>query len=265
VRHTFVFTAGLPQLDVHTLSEDWALAASLEAHWTFLAQSMGLVPSRWIDSAGERMYGAVIRLATSFDLAEPVREDDRVEATCEIVSVRKPHALSRTSFTVDGREKAAVELLTSFIVRKVRGSNKKFSKTRDIWTADDVDGERIDDLLDAHHRMKSAPEVGADGAASVMRTEINRIRDFNTADFMYFKNFVVMAKAAEWAHGRGGPTRLNATRECWYYGNVEDGDVVETRTQEAEPGTLVSAHHAPDGRRIFLTRARMEEVAIAVR
>ena len=254
----------MPQLDVYSLSEDWALAAAMEAHWCLLAESMGLKPSAWIDSQGDRMYGALMRLATGFDLADPIAEDDAVAATCEMISVRKPHALSLTTFAVDGKVKARVELLTSFIKRTVKGSNKKFAKTRELWNAPDFEGERIDDLLDAHHSMKSAPDVGGAGV-SIHHSEVNRIRDFNAADLMYFKNFVQFAKAAEWAHGRGGPTRLNAERECWYYGNVEDGDVIETRVVEREPGLLATAHHAPDGRRIFYSEARMSPVTIAAR
>ena len=264
MNHSWTFTPGLPQLDVHTLSEDWALAASLEAHWILMADSLGRRPSEWIDSQGDRMYGAVMRLATGFDLEDTIHEDDTVTATCEIVAVRKPHALSLTTFAVDGKVKARIELLTSFIKRKVKGSNKKFAKTRELWEAPDFEGDRIDDMLDSHHAMKSAPEVEGAGS-SAHRIEVNRIRDFNTADFLYFKNFVQFAKAAEWAHGRGGPVRLNAERECWYYGNVEDGDVVETRVAEAEAGLLVAAHHAPDGRRIFLSRAHVAPVTIAAR
>lgn len=261
---SWMFVAGLPHLDIHTLSEDWALADALRGHWVLVSKSLNLSPSNWLDTNGERMYCAVIYLATAFALDDPIREDDHVEAICEIASVRKPHTLSRTIFAVDGKEKASVDLLTSFIVRRVRGSNKKFAKTRDIWTGQDVAGDRIDDLLDAHHTMKNQHVINSVGAG-VFHTEINRIRDFNTADFMYFKNFVVIAKASEWAHGRGRPTRLNAARQCWYYGNVDDGDVIETRVAEVEPGVLMSAHHAPDGRRIFFSRSRMEPVRIAVR
>lgn len=259
--HEWTFVPALPQLDIHTLSEDWALAASLEAHWIILARSMGKKPSEWIDSQGDRMYGAVIWLATKFDLADTIREDDLVTARCDIQSVRKPHALSVTRYSVDGKVKAEVSLLTSFIKRTERGSNKKFAKTRELWTEDDFADALVDDLLERHHQMKDEPEC----EQVALRTEVNRIRDFNTADFLYFKNFVRFAKAAEWAYGRSKPTRLNAERECFFYGNVSDGDVVETRVREDEPGHLIGAHHAPDGRRIFLSRARMQGVDIAVR
>lgn len=264
--HDFTFTAGLPHLDVHTLSEDFALASALESHWKLLADALGLKPSAWIDARGDRMYNAVISLRTAFDLADPIAEDDAVRSACEIVAVRKPHALSNTAFGVAGKEKARVDLLTSFIKRASRGSNKKFSRTGELWTAPDLEGDTVDDLLDRHHEMKRVPDLDpADPGTFVMRTEINRIRDFNTADFLYFKNFVGIAKAAEWARGRGGPARLNARREAFFYGNVDDGEVVETRVAEPEPGVLLTAHHAPDGRRIFLSRAEMAPVTIAAR
>lgn len=266
LRCDFGFTAGLPQLDVYTLSEDWALASALQMHWQLLAESLGLKPSAWIDAQGDRMYNAVISLETSFDLADPIAEDDEVLSSCVITAVRKPHAHSVTSFSVNGKVKAEVKLLTSFIKRVSRGSNKKFSRTSELWTAPDLDGAVVDDLLDRHHQMKSTPVIeAADPDTCVVRTEINRVRDFNTADFLYFKNFVALAKAAEWVRGRGSPTRLNARRQSWYYGNVDDGDVVETRVHETAAGVLMTAHYAPDGKRIFLSRAEMAPVTIASR
>ncbi|MGB0410084.1 MAG: LnmK family bifunctional acyltransferase/decarboxylase, partial [Pikeienuella sp.] len=259
------FVAGLPQLDVVTLSEDWALATALENHWRLLADSMGLRPSEWLDRQGDRMYGAVIQLSTSFDLTNVMREDDAFDAETTFLSIRKPHALSSTKFVVDGVAKAEVRLLTSFIKRQVAGSNKKFSKVRDIWTADDFAGELVDDLLDQHHAMKSEPDRGEDA----MVYEANRIQDFNTADFMYFKNYVRIAKAAEWRAARaavaaGEPTHLNETRDCFFYGNVDDGQNVTSKVF-TDGETYQTSHHSDDGRRIFLTRGVRKPVEIAVR
>lgn len=254
------FVAGLPQLDIYTLSEDWALATALENHWRILAESMGLSPSNWLDSQGDRMYGAVIWLSTSFDLKNVLREDDAFAAETEIFSIRKPHALSRTCYTVDGQTRAEVTILTSFIKRVVKGSNKKFSKVRDIWTAEDFNNQAIDDILDRHHEVKQIEDKGE----FAMTYEVNRIQDFNTADFLYFKNFVRIAKAAEWRHFRGGQTRLNSEREVFYYGNVEDGQSVNTRVA-LEGTAMQTTHHSDDGRRIFLSLAKSEPITVAER
>ncbi|MGB1215464.1 MAG: LnmK family bifunctional acyltransferase/decarboxylase, partial [Pikeienuella sp.] len=205
------------------------------------------------------------QLSTSFDLTNVMREDDAFDAETTFLSIRKPHALSSTKFVVDGVAKAEVRLLTSFIKRQVAGSNKKFSKVRDIWTADDFAGELVDDLLDQHHAMKSEPDRGEDA----MVYEANRIQDFNTADFMYFKNYVRIAKAAEWRAARaavaaGEPTHLNETRDCFFYGNVDDGQNVTSKVF-TDGETYQTSHHSDDGRRIFLTRGVRKPVEIAVR
>lgn len=160
MQYTSHFTAGLPQLDVHTLSEDWALATALENHWIILAELLGLKPSEWLDARGERMYGAVIALTTEFDLENTIREDDRFEARTTIHSIRKPHALSRTEYVVDGQVRASVQLFTSFIKRTERGSNKRFSRVRDVWKGEDHDPELVDAQLDLHHAMKTEPVEG---------------------------------------------------------------------------------------------------------
>jgi len=260
MKTTAAFVAGLPQLDIHTLSEDWALATSLENHWNLLARSMGLKPSDWIDSQGDRMYGAVIHLTTQFDLDSPMKEDDAFAAQTEFLAIRKPHALSSTQFIVDGGIKAEVKILSSFIKRKVKGSNKKFAKVRDIWAAEDVNSELIEEALDRHHAMKTHDVSGV----LAMEYEVNRIQDFNTADFLYFKNFVRIAKAAEWRENRGKATRLNATRGVWYFGNVEDGDIVRAYVgREGDACTTVLS--GTGDRRLFLSLATAPLVTIAER
>jgi probable biosynthetic protein (TIGR04098 family) len=260
MHYTSHFTAGLPQLDIHTLSEDWALATALENHWIVLARSMGLKPSDWLDSQGDRMYGAVIHLTTAFDLDNPLREDDAFAAETAFLAIRKPHALSATRYTVDGQVKAEVRILSSFIKRKVRGSNKKFAKVRDIWTVGDFEGEMIDAALDRHHAMKTQ----AADLALAMEYEVNRIQDFNTADFLYFKNFIRISKAAEWRQNRGNPTRLNSTREVWYFGNVEDGETVQAHVGRAGDACTTELTDT-EGRRLFLSLAQAPLVTIAQR
>jgi len=254
------FTAGLPQLDIYTLSEDWALATALESHWRILADCLGLPPSKWLDRSGARMYGAVIYLATQFDLDDPLKEDDAFTAETRFRAIRKPHALSTTRFMVNGKAIASVDMLTCFIKRQQSGSNKKFSKTRDIWTSDEFNDQAIEELLDQHHGLKDHCDKGE----VTMTYEVNRIQDFNTADFLYFKNFVGIAKAAEWRHRRGGPVHLNATREAFFYGNVEDGQIISTKVSTDE-GVTQTSHHSDDGRRIFLSLANCLPVQVAER
>jgi probable biosynthetic protein (TIGR04098 family) len=260
VKHQVTVTAGLQQLDIHTLSEDWALATGIDGVWAILSRSLGMPPSRWRDSQGERMYGAVMALRTRFDLVDVIREDDVIEVETELLAIRKPHSWSVTRFAVAGVVKAEVWLLTSFIKRSLRGSNKKFSKVRDLWTAEDFNGAVIDALLDHHHAAKSAPAE----VAPALVHEVNRIQDFNIADFLYFKNFVRIAKAAEWRQNRGMPARLNETRSCFYFGNAEDGDEIHAHVGR-DGDAAVTVLQDASGRRLFLSQAHCPRVEIALR
>ena len=257
---THTLTAALPHLDIHTLSEDWALATALEQVWKLLAASMGQSPSNWKDSGGDRMYGAVMALQSRFDLDHPVREDDEITLRTRLLAIRKPHAWGHTEFVVNGTVRAEVHLLTSFIKRDTKGSNKKFSKVKDVWQAPDLNPQVIEDLLTQHHAAKSAPVQGV----AAMDYEVNRIQDFNTADFLYFKNFVRITKAAEWRENRGKPTRLNASRMCFYFGNVEDGEIMRAMVQR-QGDDLLTELHDKDGRRLFLSQAFAPVVTIAQR
>ncbi len=243
-------TANLQLLDIHTLSEDWALADSLCRTWGLLAESIGRKPSTWIDGRGDRMYAAVMWLSSWFDLSDPVCEDDIVAVNCTLLAIRKPHALSRTQYSVAGRVKAEVRLLTSFVKRDEAGSNKKFSKVRDVWQADDFNAALVDDLLAQHHLAKSATV----DVQSVMEYQVNRIQDFNAAGLLYFKNFVRIAKASEWQANRGLPTRLNQQRTCYYFANADDGDRLTAHVGRVGDATATTLHDAT-GQRLFLSRA----------
>ncbi len=241
--------AALPHLDIHTLSEDWVLALALENHWRILGKSLGRPPSQWFDGDGERMYAGVMALRVSFDLQSPVREDMPLAVESRLTSIRKPHAISETVFAADGQARAWVIALTSFMRRKQHGSNKKFSKVRDVWLADDLDPGAVDTWIASHHAAKTSQP-----APVALLHEVNRIVDFNQADFMYFKNFVRIAKAAEYRANRERPLRLNASRDCCFYGNVEDGETIRACValeDDIARTTLLSE----DGQLLFISRS----------
>ncbi len=252
--------AGLPHLDIHTLSEDWALAQALHQTWQALAQSLNLPAALWRDSDGKRMYAAVTALTTSFDLENVLAEDAVFTAETALMAIRKPHALSETRFVSGGQTRATLRLLTTFVRRDLAGSNKKLSKVRDVWQAQDHAPHLIDDLLDQHHHAKTMPVE----AALAMRHEVVQIRDFNVAGLFYFKNFVAVAKAAEWCANRGQPTRLNAERRCFYFANVDDGDVIHARVARLGDATTTVLEDAR-GQRLMLSQATTPLVDIASR
>lgn len=246
---------GMPHLDIHTLSEDWALSAAMEQCWVLMAESLGTKPSDWRDAWGERMYCAAMLVQTRFDLADVVREDDRVDMTTQILAIRKPHAWCQTRFSVGGKLKAEIWILTSFIRRSQKGSNKKFSKVTDIWQAADFNAATVEYLLDQHHRAKTEAVT----ALPAMAYEVNRIQDFNAADFMYFKNFVRIAKAAEWRENRGCPVRLTAERLGFHFGNVDDGEVIQALVGRDGDSTQTVLQDS-QGRRLFLSHSVTPEI-----
>lgn len=256
----YTFLAGMPHLDVHTLMEDWALSAGAEQHWALLSDSLKATPSKWLDNKGHRMYAAMTYASTWFDLKNPVLEDDEVVVSARFLGIRKPHAKVRTEFKVGGTVRVAVETLSVFVKRYEPGNNKRFSKVRDIWTAEDINPEQVDDTLGIHHTFKSHPDTGP----VVHEAEVLRFPDFNNADLMYFKNYVRLARVAEWKAMRGQDIRLPAFREAYFFGNANDGETVETRVA-ADGAALTTSHSLKDGQRIFLSFARTEPVSIRVR
>jgi probable biosynthetic protein (TIGR04098 family) len=254
--------AGLPSLDVYTLSETWALGEALHALWARIGASLGLPPSRWLDDDGRRIYAAVMALSTETDLDYPVAEDAQITADTRMVAVRKPHAIGETVFSADGRPVMTVRLLTSLVRRDTAGSNKKLSKVRTLWQAPDLDAAAVDGWLAQHHAMKDQRLAEA---APVLRHEANRLADFNAADLFYFRNFVHLARAAEWKEARGTANPpMAARRDVFFYGNLDDGDEMVARV--ARDGDTCRTELArADGGFLCLSVSRTQPVTMQVR
>ena len=239
----------MPHLDVVSLAEDWALASMIDAHWQLLAKQLECPASQWRDNRGDRMYAAVLWLNTHFDHAKPVMEDDRVVQTSKITAIRKPYAISTTTYSVDGSARVHMSALTCFVKRDHGASNSKLSKVRDIWTFPDFNADRVNTLLEQHHVAKGTVTHASYGETY----HVNRIQDFNNAELFYFKNYVRVARAAEWRAFQDKP-RLSALRECWFFGNVDDADVLNISVENSGSDVL-SCINRENGDRLFLAKS----------
>ncbi|MFN4159525.1 MAG: LnmK family bifunctional acyltransferase/decarboxylase [Gemmobacter sp.] len=239
--------AGLPHLDADTLSEEWALTQSLGLHWQLLARSLGVQPSDWRDSTGERVYAAVLWLTFRIDPQAPMVEDDRFVMRTRLAAIRKPYALSRTRIGWGRGTGAEVGLLTGFVRRHQHGTNKKFATVRDIWTDRDHHAHHVETLLDRHHAARSAPLP--QGPAG--RHRVNRLVDFNAAGLFYFRNFVRLARMAEGAVSSAPPVQ----REAWFFGNADHAQQLDLHLQPRDEG-LDTAVLAEDGRCLFRSHAQ---------
>ena len=123
--------AGLPHLDIFTLSEVRALGEALRGVWQAMGHSLGAPPGQWRDDEGRRIYAAVMALTIHTDLVHPVVEDDALRWDSHLLAIRQPHAFGETVFSVDGTARMTVRVLTSLVRRDVAGSNKKLSKVRE--------------------------------------------------------------------------------------------------------------------------------------
>ena len=254
------FYAGMPHLDIHTLAEEWAFTAAAEGAWEVLSLSLGKRPSQWLDSRGDRMYGAVVYAQSVFDLDNPVLEDDVVEMETRFEAIRKPHALTVTSFRVNGTSRLDIRLLMTFVKRVEAGSNKKFSKVRDVWTEDDFAAEKIDDILDRHHQYK---DFGAAGE-KVQSIRIPRVPEFNNADLMYFRNYVRQARGVEWLARKGTEAKLPKKREAFYFGNVNDGELMNSHVTW-DDHNVQTLHFNESGKRIFFSETETQTVDVRLR
>ncbi len=180
-----------------------------------------------------------------------------MQVESRILGIRKPHAWSEFCCTVNGKAKASVCVLASFIRREAHGSNKMFSKVRDVWTAEDVNPELFERrTLAQHHHAKTemhcTERVGARSEPLV---------DFNAAGLFYFRNYVRPGPSGKWRENRGKPDRLNAERHAYFFGNVDDGETMAGPLGR-EGRQRCRGGSGSGGRRLFLSLATTQSVTI---
>lgn len=247
------FQTGMPHLGFFSLSESFANAQAVDNHWRCLGDILGKSPSNWYDETGDRIYAAVLHLQMQRDLDHPVEEDDTVVVETNLTAARRPYSMCETVYKVNARVIHKVTTLCVLVKRDTIGTNKKFAKVRSFWGGEDLHPDEIDALLERHSLLKDGEKHGE----WVVDHKVNRSVDFNAADLFYFRNFVQFALHNEWEQQDRSAPQLAARRDCWFYGNVDDGDTFQTLNVNTHGEVIETLIRKADDQLLFRSFAQM--------
>ncbi|MBR9884901.1 MAG: hypothetical protein GYB21_15150 [Oceanospirillales bacterium] len=235
------FLAGMPNLSLCGLSENWLLKECGNQHWLALADLFGLALPAFKAQDGSPVYAAFVAVKLADAHLQLIDENDRFTIETHLAPAGRARFFSSHRVLCNGRECARVDMLSTQVSRRETGNNQ--SVTRTELPAALSANSHSDDLL----RLK-AKAITLSESTKQFRAEqwqewhgLKPDRsltlpgivhhpcphnDFNGADFLYFANFQASADRAEWAWNRNRQLWQTCDRQLNYYGNINIGDAL---------------------------------------
>jgi probable biosynthetic protein (TIGR04099 family) len=239
------YSAGMPQLAYAGLSENWLLKECGDLHWDCLAQGYGMSRPDFRDVSGQKAYAAFTAIRISDATLDRVCENDRIQLDCSMAPARRAQFFSRHVARGPLGVLAQVEMLSAFVFRKRRRDNRSVERAvlrlGDPWAGDCSESQsdeaaRFAELAreqraDNRRAGMACADRGAanDPSAPVFAFSPCPNNDFNGANFMYFATFAALIDRAEWQFFKPEPLLTVASREIFYYGNVNVGEDIAVR------------------------------------
>lgn len=267
------YCAGMPQLSLYGLSENWLLKECGHLHWQAIAGARGQSRPAFADVSGARSYAALTAVHLHDAHLDAVDEHAPFSLSARVHAPGRAQHFSTQTLRCGNARAARVELLSAFI-RREASSNR--SIVRAAMDGSDAPGDRALASaalsLQARARLfragQAMPRMGlAPLAADACVTDRVTLTpcphsDFNGAGLLYFASFQSLADRAELALCGHMPA-LTAERELYFYGNIDPGESVNLellaqRADEEEFAHWWRVVRSADGARIadLITRKR---------
>ncbi|MCP4637077.1 MAG: hypothetical protein GY848_11475 [Methyloversatilis sp.] len=269
------YCAGMPQLGLYGLSENWLLKECGHLHWLAIAHAQGRQVPDFADAAGHKSYAALTAVHLREARLDTVAENAPFSlSVCATSPGRAQHYSTQTLRTGTLRG-ARVELLSAF-VRRAAGGNRSIVRAPVGGDSTAVEDRTLSDAaLSLQARARVFRTGGGVGRLGLQPAHGGALRsavftpcphnDFNGAGLLYFASFQALADRAELAW-HGLRPALTVERELYFYGNIDPGESVRAELlAEREDGDeyahWIRLSRCADGVRIADALTRKRRVA----
>ncbi len=236
------FIAGMPNLSLCGLSENWLLKECGNQHWLALAQWFGMELPAFTDAEGGAVYAAFVAVKLTKAKLQLIDENAAFTLQTRLVPYGRARFYSIHSVVVDGQEFAQVTMLSTLVTRREAGNNQSVIRTDvnggDATGANQVQTQRLQaeantlaesakafrsESWDQWHQLTPGTYARLPGITFHPCPH----SDFNGADFLYFANFQAACDRAEWSWNRNRHLWQICDRQLNYYGNINIGDALQ--------------------------------------
>ncbi|MFH1812920.1 MAG: Pnap_2097 family protein [Pseudomonadota bacterium] len=236
------YQAGMPQLALYGLSENWLLKECAHLHWMAIARAQGRDEAAFSDIEGRRSYAALTAVRLHEAQLDAVAEHAPFALLARLVPHGRAQHFSAQTVRMGNTRVARIELLSALVRREPGGGNRSVARTQMLPGSEDpMSGDAT--LMAAAAELKS---LGRAHRTAAHEGEVLRSfdftpcpnSDFNGAGFLYFATFQALVDRAEFAW-YGLRASVTAERTLYFHGNIDPGEAVRVE--------LLSAGAEPDG------------------
>lgn len=238
------YRAGMPQLSLTGISENWLLKECGQQHWEALASQAQRERPDFFDDVGRRSYAAFTAIRVRAEGFEKVVENDDFEIHTSLRRIGQARHFSRHELVVDGKEHGCISMSSTFVTRREAGNNRSISRA----TLNSLAGDVVETPVEATEMFdlgKAIRNSGLDNHEAVSHDLLAYLStqyvsiceflpcpngDFNGADLLYFASFQAFVDRAEWLAHKFKEPPVTTARDMFFYGNVNLGDSVLVRT-----------------------------------
>jgi probable biosynthetic protein (TIGR04098 family) len=246
---------GMPHLDLGGLSEGWLHRHCGDLHWEAIGRELGVTSDGFRAASDERLYPTVVALRARFGAPlATVVENDVLTAKVAVEPCGRACARGTIDLTI-GRQRASVELLTTFALRERDGGLRMATPAPTLAERWQPVGPppRLVALAKAARAGAPLDDDFCGPSLVTDRAPLGRWRyepspygDYNGAGLLYFAAYVTIADTGERALVRqlGLSPRLSADwalatsavrRDVFFYTNLPLGEALIVELLRFEP------------------------------
>jgi probable biosynthetic protein (TIGR04099 family) len=243
------YTAGMPQLALAGLSENWLLKECGDQHWQALARQHGRAQPDFRDVSGAAAYAAFVAVRVSSGAFAQLRENEGFAIRTALAPAGRAQTFSRHKVEGPHGALGTVEMLSAFVVRRTAQDNRSAARAAlPGATSEEAAGTALGSAArDFSEHARQRRKAAAADAPVLCEACCDPVPDldFNGAGFLYFSAFAALVDRAEWQLFDRDPRRSVAERELHYLGNANPGDTVRVQfLAAAGGGDAALRHHA---------------------
>jgi probable biosynthetic protein (TIGR04099 family) len=252
---------GMPHLNASGLSETWLMKELGHRHWLMLARHLGIDNADFRTADGEEAYAAICATSLTDARFNVVQANNILAIHSRLSAVSRTQTSTRHELSVQGRSVGAVELISTFVHRKIKGNNHSIARV----TLREPQAQRFEFSLLAQNAAdirngRLATHFGfpvlATKALRTFKFDPSTSQEFNGAGLFYFAEFQALTDRAleNWFPSKSPITQ----REVFFLGNIEKNESVffDLIDYSGEQETVYGRLRREDGKviaRIFST------------
>lgn len=220
---------GMPHLNGSGLSETWLMKELGHRHWLMLARHLGIDNADFRTAEGEEAYAAICATSLAAARFDTVCANDILTIHSRLSAVSRTQTSTRHELSVYGRSVGTVELISTFVHRRIKGNNHSIARV----TLRGAQAQRFEfsplaqnaaDIRNGRLGTHFGFPVFANEALRTFKFYPSTSQEFNGAGLFYFAEYQALVDRAleNWFPGRGPVVQ----REVYFLGNIEKNESV---------------------------------------